>query len=265
MAAARRRTILALDCDCFYAQCEVRRDASLEGKPVGVRQKMLVITSNYAARAHGIKKGDSLAEVKRKCPDIVIKDGEDISHYTEVSNAWRAYVDKYRRPSGYSSDESRRRRGRDVDIPRSRRRRDLAIPWRRVATPPRPRFRGDESRRRRGRDVRAPTSRERFELSAVESRAARPLRHVEFFKRADGPRVLGAEVHDARHAQPLQPRRMPQKRARRRAHQHGIVDGGPQARARRQQVESRVPEACAGLRGLSASRPRRRRRLVSTR
>ena len=199
MAAARRRTILALDCDCFYAQCEVRRDASLEGKPVGVRQKMLVITSNYAARAHGIKKGDSLAEVKRKCPDIVIKDGEDISHYTEVSNAWRAYVDKYRRPSGYSSDESRRRRGRDVDIPRSRRRRDLAIPWRRVATPPRPRrgysmmattprpgysvetsrdaaaaatwifhdgndaatwlFRGDESRRHRGRDVDIPWSR----------------------------------------------------------------------------------------------------------
>ena len=59
---------------------------------MGVRQKHLVITSNYAARAFGIRKGDSLAEVKRKCPNIVIKDGEDISHYTEVSNAWRAFV-----------------------------------------------------------------------------------------------------------------------------------------------------------------------------
>ena len=86
------RLVLALDCDCFYAQCETRRDPSLAGKPVGVRQKHLVITSNYAARAYGIKKGDSLAEVKRKCPQIVIKDGEDISHYTEVSNAWRAFV-----------------------------------------------------------------------------------------------------------------------------------------------------------------------------
>ena len=86
------RLVLALDCDCFYAQCETRRDPSLAGKPVGVRQKHLVITSNYAARAYGIKKGDSLAEVKRKCPNIVIKDGEDISHYTEVSNAWRAFV-----------------------------------------------------------------------------------------------------------------------------------------------------------------------------
>ena len=83
---------MALDCDCFYAQCETRRDPSLAGKPVGVRQKHLVITSNYAARAYGIKKGDSLAEVRRKCPHIVIKDGEDISHYTEVSNAWRAFV-----------------------------------------------------------------------------------------------------------------------------------------------------------------------------
>ena len=88
----QQRLVLALDCDCFYAQCETRRDPSLAGKPVGVRQKHLVITSNYAARAYGIKKGDSLAEVKRKCPNIVIKDGEDISHYTEVSNAWRAFV-----------------------------------------------------------------------------------------------------------------------------------------------------------------------------
>lgn len=87
-----QRLVLALDCDCFYAQCETRRDPSLAGKPVGVRQKHLVITSNYAARAFGIRKGDSLAEVRRKCPQIVIKDGEDISHYTEVSNAWRAFV-----------------------------------------------------------------------------------------------------------------------------------------------------------------------------
>ena len=86
------RCIALIDLDCFYAQCETRRDPSLAGKPVGVRQKHLVITSNYAARAYGIKKGDSLAEVRRKCPDIVIKDGEDISHYTEVSNAWRAFV-----------------------------------------------------------------------------------------------------------------------------------------------------------------------------
>ncbi len=61
-----QRLVLALDCDCFYAQCETRRDPSLAGKPVGV--------------------------VRRKCPQIVIKDGEDISHYTEVSNAWRAFV-----------------------------------------------------------------------------------------------------------------------------------------------------------------------------
>ena len=90
--APPQRLVLALDCDCFYAQCETRRDPSLAGKPVGVRQKHLVITSNYAARAFGIRKGDSLAEVRRKCPQIVIKDGEDISHYTEVSNAWRAFV-----------------------------------------------------------------------------------------------------------------------------------------------------------------------------
>jgi DNA polymerase iota len=46
---------------------------------------MLVITSNYAARAMGVKKGDSLAEVKRKCPNIQIYNGEDLTFYRSIS------------------------------------------------------------------------------------------------------------------------------------------------------------------------------------
>ena len=54
------RCVISLDLDCFYAQCEELRRPELKGKPLCVQQKMLVITSNYAARAYGIKKGDSL-------------------------------------------------------------------------------------------------------------------------------------------------------------------------------------------------------------
>ena len=47
------RTIIQLDLDCFYAQVEMLRDPSLQGRPVGVRQKSLLVTTNYVARARG--------------------------------------------------------------------------------------------------------------------------------------------------------------------------------------------------------------------
>ena len=50
------------------------------------------VTSNYAARAFGIKKCDSIKEAKQKAPGIIIKDGSDISDYTDTSNAWRAFA-----------------------------------------------------------------------------------------------------------------------------------------------------------------------------
>eukprot|EP00966_Prymnesium_polylepis_P170624 3944320-Prymnesium_polylepis.1 len=62
---------------------------------------MLVITSNYAARAFGIKKGDSLQVVRRKCPQIHIVSGEDLTFYRFVSqrvfeavSAWSTAVEK---------------------------------------------------------------------------------------------------------------------------------------------------------------------------
>jgi len=82
-----KRVICSIDLDCFYAQCEELRNPSLKGKPVGVQQKHLIITSNYAARAHGIKKGDSLPEVMRKCPSITICNGEDLCFYREISTS----------------------------------------------------------------------------------------------------------------------------------------------------------------------------------
>ena len=77
--------ICAIDMDCFYAQCEELRRPELKGKPVGVQQKMLVITSHYAARAFGIKKGDSLQVVREKCPEITICNGEDLTFYGQIS------------------------------------------------------------------------------------------------------------------------------------------------------------------------------------
>ncbi|KAL1523746.1 hypothetical protein AB1Y20_018674 [Prymnesium parvum] len=91
-----RRVVCLIDLDCFYAQCEELRDPSLRGAAVGVQQKMIVITSNYAARAHGVRKGDSVDAVRRKCPSIRLLCGEDLTFYRSVSQrvfellcAWR--------------------------------------------------------------------------------------------------------------------------------------------------------------------------------
>jgi DNA polymerase iota len=86
------RYIISLDADCFYAQCEEIRQPELKGLPIGVRQKMLVITSNYAARAFGIKKGDSISTCKKKCPHIKLCDGEDLTFYTEISHRFFDFV-----------------------------------------------------------------------------------------------------------------------------------------------------------------------------
>ena len=51
-----KRVIAYFDVDCFYAQCEqLRAGPRLAGKAVGVTQKFLVVTCNYAARAIGVR------------------------------------------------------------------------------------------------------------------------------------------------------------------------------------------------------------------
>ncbi|CAM9529991.1 unnamed protein product, partial [Ectocarpus sp. 12 AP-2014] len=56
-------------------------------KPIGIRQKYLLVTCNYAARRLGVRKMESLAEAKRRCPSLVVMDGEDLTRYREASEA----------------------------------------------------------------------------------------------------------------------------------------------------------------------------------
>ena len=45
------RTILHFDIDCFYAQAETLLDPSLSDKPLGIKQKNIVVTCNYLVRS----------------------------------------------------------------------------------------------------------------------------------------------------------------------------------------------------------------------
>jgi nucleotidyltransferase/DNA polymerase involved in DNA repair len=46
---------------------------------MGVTQKYLIVTCNYPARAAGVTKLMGIVEAKKKCPDLVLINGEDLT------------------------------------------------------------------------------------------------------------------------------------------------------------------------------------------
>lgn len=79
------RVIAHFDVDCFYAQAEILRQPQLRDQPVGITQKSLVVTCNYVARQCGVSKMVSIEEARRRCPDIVLINGEDLTPYRAAS------------------------------------------------------------------------------------------------------------------------------------------------------------------------------------
>jgi len=67
------RAILHLDADAFFATCEQAIHPELRGKPVITgKERGIVAAASYEAKARGVKRGMSLYEVKKVCPDTVI-------------------------------------------------------------------------------------------------------------------------------------------------------------------------------------------------
>lgn len=85
LVVRHQRTIVHLDVDCFYAQVEMLKHPELEGKPLGVQQKNIVVTSNYVAREFGIKKCMPVQEALRLCPQLALVNGEDLTSYRNYS------------------------------------------------------------------------------------------------------------------------------------------------------------------------------------
>lgn len=53
-------------------QVEEVRNPTLRGRPVGVTQKYLVVTSNYEARHRGVSKLMGIQDAINKCPELVL-------------------------------------------------------------------------------------------------------------------------------------------------------------------------------------------------
>ena len=81
--------------DCFYAQCEMVKEPSLRGRPMGVTQKYLVVTCNYPARGRGVGKLMRIDKAKAVCPELVLRNGEDLTEYRDASRRLLAVMREY--------------------------------------------------------------------------------------------------------------------------------------------------------------------------
>ncbi|MCO5553465.1 hypothetical protein L7F22_006986 [Adiantum nelumboides] len=91
----RHRVIAYFDVDCFYAQAEVLKRPHLQGRPVGVTQKFLVVTCNYEARQRGVPKMAPIQTAKERCPDLVLFNGEDLTPYRAASKNIMAVLSRF--------------------------------------------------------------------------------------------------------------------------------------------------------------------------
>ena len=67
------RAIVHIDGDAFFASCEQSRDPQLQGRPVITgKERGIVASMSYEAKARGITRGMRLFEVKRLCPDAIL-------------------------------------------------------------------------------------------------------------------------------------------------------------------------------------------------
>ncbi|PWN27505.1 DNA/RNA polymerase [Jaminaea rosea] len=90
VGAPPNRLIIAIDLDSFYVSASRLLDPSLIGQPVGVKQKGLLATCSYEARALGVRKLSTVRDALRRCPALILVDGEDLTWYRRLSaKVWR--------------------------------------------------------------------------------------------------------------------------------------------------------------------------------
>ena len=66
------RAIIHIDADAFFASCEQSRDPKLKGKPVITgKERGIVASMSYEAKALGITRAMRLVDVKKICPDAI--------------------------------------------------------------------------------------------------------------------------------------------------------------------------------------------------
>lgn len=89
------RAILHIDGDAFFASCKQSRRPKLQGRPVVTgKERGIVASMSYAAKARGVTRGMRLADIRKLCPDAVILPS-DYETYSLLSTRFFAIVRRY--------------------------------------------------------------------------------------------------------------------------------------------------------------------------
>jgi DNA polymerase IV len=89
------RAILHIDGDAFFASCEQSRRPPLQGRPVVTgKERGIVASMSYEAKARGVRRGMRLAEIRTICPEAVILPS-DYETYSLLSTRFFAIVRRY--------------------------------------------------------------------------------------------------------------------------------------------------------------------------
>lgn len=82
------RIILHIDMDAFFISVEERDNPALHGSPAsvcGAIKRSVITSANYEARAFGIRAGMSISEARKRCPHLILIQG-DHQKYTETAS-----------------------------------------------------------------------------------------------------------------------------------------------------------------------------------
>ena len=89
------KAILHIDGDAFFAACEQSRDPALQGKPVITgKERGIVASMSYEAKARGVTRAMGVAEARRVCPDVVCLPS-DYETYSLLSERLFAIVRRF--------------------------------------------------------------------------------------------------------------------------------------------------------------------------
>ncbi|HWO76078.1 MAG TPA: DNA polymerase IV [Bacillus sp. (in: firmicutes)] len=91
------RIIYHVDCNSYFASCEIAQDPSLEGKPVVVAGNLkrtgMIVAANYIAREYGVYTTMPLWEARQKCPDLIVRE-PNFDLYREMSGKIFNYLEQ---------------------------------------------------------------------------------------------------------------------------------------------------------------------------
>ncbi len=94
----KKRQIIHVDMDAFYASVEQRDNPDLQGKPVVVggnpKSRGVASTCSYEARRFGIRSAMPLAEAQRRCPQAIFLP-VNMAKYQEVSTQIHRIFEDY--------------------------------------------------------------------------------------------------------------------------------------------------------------------------